>query len=208
VRKRSRLLLVGLAAAITLGAIISTASANRIATSNQFFRVVWTELPFVGFVTIRCPVTIEGSFHSSTISKVTEALVGYVTRAAVGNPCPSGNGSARILTATLPWHMRYDSFEGPLPNITSIKLRLIGAAFEVTSSGVFCLFQSTVASPMKGVVNVEAGHAATTLRAEAAPIPLSSGSTILCNTSGRLGPEPGVVTLLGNTTPITVTLVQ
>jgi hypothetical protein len=210
VRNRSKLVLVALTAALTLGALVGMASANRIAQSNQTFRSTWNALEFIGFVTIRCHVTIEGSFHSRTISKVAEALVGYVSRAIVDEGHCTG-GSARVLSESLPWHIRYASFTGTLPNITGIVLRQVNAAFQVSAvvlgAQVNCLFKSTAASPMRGTVEVSGG-VAQNLTPEAAQIPRSSGSEFSCGNSGRLGGTSTSLTVQGATTKITVTLVQ
>lgn len=209
-RNRTKLVLAALTAALTLGALVGMASANRIAQSSQSFRTTWNSLEFLGFLTIRCHVTIEGSFHSRTISKVAEALVGYVSRAIVDEGHCTG-GSARVLGANLPWHIRYESFTGTLPGITGINLRQVNAAFQVSGtllgSQVNCLFTSSAASPMRGTVNVGTGGVAESLTPEeAAPIPKTSGGE-LCGTSGRLRGTSTSMTVQGAATKITVTLV-
>lgn len=102
-------ILTALIATAVLGALVANAAANRIALSTPSFRATWTNLEWQaagGLFTIRCPVTIEGSFHSNTISKVLEALIGYVTRAAVGAPAACTGGTVTMLTSVLPWHIR------------------------------------------------------------------------------------------------------
>jgi hypothetical protein len=189
-RNRSKLLLAGLTAALAFGAFVSAAPAVRLALSGQQFRATWNKLQFQGFVTIECHVTIEGSFHSRTISKVLEALVGYVSRVTVDSTNCT-NGSARALTELLPWHIRYGGFTGTLPDITGINLRLVRGAFLVQVAGIApakCLYESTAASPMKGVVNrITATRVAESLRVEQAGIPFTSGtSSFSCGNSGRL----------------------
>jgi hypothetical protein len=209
--RHGKLLISGLISALTLGALVSTASANRVALSNQTFRATWTELGFIGFVTVRCPVTIEGSFHSRTGSKIAEQLIGYVTKATISEGRCTG-ASARVLQESLPWHIRYESFTGVLPRISGVGLRKVGLAFQVTGVvlgfPVSCLFKSTAASPAVGTVNVNtATGAVESLRPnEAAPIPLSSGSGA-CGNSARLSGTSTTVTTQGSTTRITFTLV-
>jgi hypothetical protein len=152
-RRRVRLPLVALGAALLLSATLATAGATRIATSEQRFRVVWRELIFSGGLSLTCPVTIEGSLHSKTISKVLEALIGYVSAATVGATC--NGGAARILPETLPWHIRYNGFTGTLPRITEIHIRLVNFAWLTNAGGLTCLFQSTAASPMRWWIRVE-----------------------------------------------------
>lgn len=208
-RNRSKLLLAALTAALMLGALLSTASATRIATSNQNFTATWAKLRFIGglFGNVECAVTIEGSFHSRTITKMLELLVGYVTRATVAETRCTG-GSARALASTLPWHIRYNGFSGTLPNITQIHLRIVGAGFLVQVGGVPCLYLSSANSPMRGWVNrsTTTGEATSIRVDETAAIPKSSGSGI-CPGTGRLEGITNSLTLQGNTTKITVTLV-
>jgi hypothetical protein len=221
-RHRSKLLLAGLTAALAFGAFVSASSANRLGlkggTSNgQQFRATWNKLKFEGFATVECHVTIEGSFHSRTISKVLEALVGYVSRVTV-DETRCTNGSARALTETLPWHIRYGGFTGTLPIITGILLRLVGGRFLVQVAGLInakCLYTSSAASPMKGIVNrntaTGAGEGeATSLRVEEpAAIPFTSGtSSFACGASGRLEGTTTGLTEGATTTKITVTLVE
>src|SRR5580765_3632601 len=107
-RTRSKLLLAALATTAFMSIAVSSANARRFEISNQRFRAVWTFLEFTanGHV-ILCPVTLEGSFHSRTLSKVSGQLIGYVTNAFVpATECVTG-GRARALTETLPWHMQY-----------------------------------------------------------------------------------------------------
>jgi hypothetical protein len=219
-RIRSKLLLTALTASLVFAVMVSSSSARRFALSNQLFRVTWSSLeftgrePFGGTLRIRCPVTLEGSFHSRTLSKVSGQLIGYVTRAALTRPCNGGeawilNGIERP-TNTLPWHIRYDRFIGTLPAIERIRLQLINASFLVLIGGsIGCLFESTAARPAFGFVEREAGGLANTLSADpTSQIPLKASlETIFCPSEGSFEGS-GNVTLLGNTTRISVTLVQ
>jgi hypothetical protein len=216
--RNSKLLLTALGAAAVLGALVSAASANRIALSNQTFRATWTWefVEPIGFIALRCPVTIEGSFHSRTMSKVLEQLIGYVTQATLAETRCTG-GSARILTETLPWHIRYNGFGGTLPAITRINIRIVGLAFlmqlPLPEGMQRCLYKSTAASPFKGVVNrnTTTGEA-TTLTPETARIPLFSEAlneftTPVCFATIGLRSSTTSFTVQNSTTKITVTLV-
>jgi hypothetical protein len=163
-RNRSKLLLAGLTAALMLATAVSTASAGRLEISEREFRAIWSSLTFDPDVggSVICPVTLGGSFHSRTIRKTINALIGAITSAAVG-ACGAGT-SATVLTATLPWHLTYNGFEGRLPTITGIRLLLIGAAFQVQSDAT-CLARTDVAEPAGGTVAISGGQA-TTIRAD------------------------------------------
>jgi hypothetical protein len=203
VRNRSKLLLAALTAAITLGALVGVSGANRIATSSSTFRMSFANMKLIGFATVTCKVTMEGSYHSRTIAKVAEALIGYVTKVTV-QECTGGSATA----VGLPWHMRYEGFTGTLPRIETLKEKVVNGAFEVTAIGITCKFAGTTASPMKGIVtrNTASGVAESLRVDETSPIPVSSGG-FGCGTSGRLEGRSGAITVGGGTASITVTLV-
>lgn len=163
---RSKLVLSCLAATLLMAAAVSSASASRLSISGISFRVAWdrtiagaTDLTFAATVgeAVTCPVTLEGTLHSSTITKTAGLLIGYVTRASIATNgsttgrCTGGNGT--ILAATLPWHVQYSSFGGTLPNITSLTLRLINASFQI-ANGSECLARTTAAEPGVGIAEV------------------------------------------------------
>jgi hypothetical protein len=174
-RHRTTIALVAFAAALALAA--GSASANSLSYSSQFFRIIWTSLTFSesgGNFPISCPVTLEGSFHSRTVAKVREALVGVIYRASVNNPgCSEGQGT--ILRETLPWHVTYQSFTGTLPRIATIRHYLIGAAFQVEPGlGIVCLARSSTTSPAAGDAFRESGGNITSLTPDASlPLPIT-----------------------------------
>jgi hypothetical protein len=216
--RTSKILLTALTAALVLGAAVSTASARRLETSNQSYLVNWPSLELVArdlfgvSHTVKCPVTLDGSFHSRTLSKVSGQLVGYITTAEVNNAACTG-GHATVLRTTLPWHVRYDSFTGSLPSINGIRVQLIGAAFLVEIPPIStCLYRSTTESPAFGIINrdVETSVGRTLTADSTANIPLdttvphSSG----CPTSGRFQGTGEVFLQADWRTRITVRLVQ
>jgi len=84
-------LLVAVGAAALLSVCVSTATAGRLSTSSPTFRSTFRELRLrLPFGTTNCPVTLEGTLHSSTLAKVAGSLIGYITRASVANVCTSG----------------------------------------------------------------------------------------------------------------------
>jgi hypothetical protein len=151
---RSTFSVVALAAVMVMALTVSLASARRFGLSNQTFRAIWTLLRFEieGTATIECPVTLEGSFHSRTLSKVSGQLVGYVTRAFVRGGLTEclNTGNVRANTETLPWHIQYNSFIGTLPSISEINFEIIGADVNVDPSSIFlpnCRIRSEQAHP-------------------------------------------------------------
>jgi hypothetical protein len=216
---RSKLLLAALTATMVMALTVS-ASARRLEVSSQQFLAMWTSLTFentTGTSAVSCPVELEGTFHSKTLSKVSGQLIGHITRATIANETtgaepPCTGGTATVLTETLPWHIRYQSFAGTLPNIERITIQLIGASFRIRPNELTCLAATTATAPARGIITREVGGNATSIRAdELSTIPVS-GSFCGLGGNGRFKgtgevfqQAPG----LGlTTTRIRVTLVQ
>lgn len=208
----SKLLLASLAATAILAMAVGNASANHISLTNRNIRVTWTSLRLSNTVNsnvVLCPVTLEGSFHETSIVKTVGALVGYITRASVSNPCTGG--TATIHQESLPWHITYEGFVGTLPEIEKIKLLLIGIFFEIREASNTCSARTELEHPAIGFVNINR----TTKVAESLTpepntrIPLTNGAGgIFCGlASGIFGEPSQTLTVLGSTTRITVTLI-
>lgn len=202
--KHSKVWFALLGATVIFGALVGTASANRLSVSNQNIRATWTSLELINSsagVDVRCPVTLEGSLHSATISKVAGALIGYINRATTGT-CTGG--AATVLQETLPWHNTYQGFTGTLPNITTINTTVVRPGFKVTASffgiPVTCTYRT---SNVSGIYNREAGGALTSVRVEGREL-AAEGSG--CS-PGTLQGTSTTLTQAGTTTRITVTLI-
>jgi hypothetical protein len=198
-QQRVKITLLVLTAALALAAAVGNATARRLEVSEQRILVLFRALSFAsgGTTQIVCDLNIEGSFHSRTFSKVSGQLIGYITEAIVHRPCIRGsmwvlNGTERLPDGTLtrnalPWHIRYDHFEGTLPVITIIDLQLVGFAFLVEIGGLSCLYTSTAAKPMVDLAMIEGGGLGHPVgqvtglrRKEEFPIPISAGQSFLC----------------------------
>jgi hypothetical protein len=207
------MLFVGLTATIVMSFAVSSASARRFALNTQRWTAIWNPLNLTAAgVVLRCPVTLEGSFHSATLSKVSGQLIGYVTVARVAEAACT-NGSARALSETLPWHVQYNSFAGSLPNITEIRIALIGARFRTIISNNECLTETTQREPAFGRIKVtgaseEEIRKTNQMEAEEGASIVLRGNFI-CNLAGS-GRFSGTAELfqLGTTTRILVRLVQ
>ncbi len=163
-RNRSKLLLAGLCATFLLAAAVGTASANHLSVSEQAHRSRWTALRFeAGGFLITCEVELEGSFHSATIAKVANALIGHITEAAFRN-CTGGNMTAH--RETLPWHWQYRGFTGTLPRIETASINLVGALFRIApTGGPECEAGTTQAEPGIGTIAIGARGEATSITA-------------------------------------------
>jgi hypothetical protein len=164
-----------MAAAALLVALAGTASANDLSIGSATPRITWSRLDFSdGSITLSCAVTLEASLHSTTIRKVLNALIGTISRAAA--EC---TGEARLLTETLPWHIRYAGFTGVLPNIASVSMYFVGPGILIRPMGLRCLARATESNPWSEIAGVSAG-VVTEIRAdESAEIPLTGE---FCNT--------------------------
>jgi hypothetical protein len=143
--KFSKLLLVVVGATVLLGALVSSASARNLSTSSQSNAVLWRRVDFSGgFGTVECEVKASGSFHTRTIAKVV-ALVGYITEATILRCARAG---ATINQASLPWHRRYKSFTGTLPNITGESETITGLEWTVREPvfGITCTVRRETSS--------------------------------------------------------------
>jgi hypothetical protein len=204
-------MLTALVLGAALAMLAAPASARRLEFSNQTFRAVFPGGESIENFNVNCPVTLEGSFHSRTMAKVSGALVGYVTRGVVGSASCSG-GRMRFLTERLPWHIRFQSFAGTLPNITRMTFQIVGwgILFEYTiAPGSTCLYLTTAAMPTRFILSREAGGAIEPFTLdEASAINLFTGEPFICPASKVLGGQFTYRVLGSTSTKIVVRLVQ
>jgi hypothetical protein len=197
-RTRSKLLLAGLTATAVFSLAVSSASARRFEASNEHYLAIWPALKFSGgFSPVECPVTLEGNYHSRIISKVSGQLIGFVTSAEVRASACTG-GSATVLHANLPWHLRFDRWAGTLPNISSIRQQLVGGEFRIDEGIFTCLSITRAGEPGFGTIAVVSG-AARTIAAE---------GTISCEGINGTFSGTGEVFVQRSTTRILIRLVQ
>lgn len=193
-----------IAAVVTMavGVLAGTASARILSTSSLTLRVAFSEVRITGaFGNIGCQFTLEASLHSRrAITKVGGVLVGYLTSANVGT---CAEGQATVLRETLPWHLRYGSFAGTLPNITSVSLDIVGFALRTREPFLTCLLTSTSLEPVTlSALRETASRTFTTAR-------LANTIRTTCGEGFNAGmsSSAGVVTVPNSATMITVTLI-
>jgi len=206
---RSKLALAGLTAALVMG-LAAGSDANRLSVSSRTFRVTWTKLSFFsegGIInpTLECPVTFEGSLHSSVITKTAGSLSGYVTKAIIGSAACTG-GHATILQEKLPWHLTYEGFTGGLPRITGFILAVHTTAFLIETGGLLCLYQENGTARSRVTVNISGGVATSITHDTTIRLPKFSGSSF-CPSEGGLEGNSNQPTVLGSTTTITIRLI-
>jgi len=198
-------LLAVVGAAVVLSALVGSASAGRLSLSSGTWRVTFASLTLRYLEEINaatCAITLEGSFHARSIVKRANTLFGYVTRAATGS---CSLGSATLLTETLPWHVRYQSFAGTLPNITSMGIDIVGLAIRTRGiNGTICLTITMTTEPLRLRLTRETVTRAL-LEAEAEG---EVHAEVGClSAPGRFTGRSGSVSVQGSATRITVTLI-
>jgi hypothetical protein len=200
--RRCKLLLAFAIATVTLGVLTSSSGARSFSTTSQTMRTQFRELKFEGpFGTTTCQMTMEGSLHSRTIAKTAGSLVGYITSVRLG---VCAQGTATVLTETLPWHMQYGSFSGTLPSISEIELQVIGASFRVRETfGVTCLATSTRERFWRKILRFLGG----VIKREVARAILRTGAECF-GAEGTLSSDEAPVTVQGSSTAsITINLI-
>ncbi len=218
----TRKLLLAAAAAllVVLALAVGTAAANRFRVSSTNFSMKWREFNVPTGQTEEspegrlrhCPLTMSGSFHSTTIPKVVTTLVGYVNTAQMGT-CTGEGGTVTLLRTGLPWHLQYESFTGTLPAILSFRLGLIGFRMSIEVPPLFgtvCLIQTTTAEPLNINFTRERGGAITSVGGTESLIDARDTTGILCDGSNpplawRMGGEGTLDN--GSGARVTVTLI-
>jgi hypothetical protein len=202
--------IAALTATLLLACAVSSASARSLSVSNQSIRVTWARLEFAeALVTIRCQVTLEGSFHTQTIAKIVGSLVGYVTRAIMNqSACTNGRGAVFNGTEaynggtapnTLPWHLTYESFQGSLPNITALQALVTGFRTGIEASG--CVAQYGAATDnITASANREASGGLTSL----SPVAGRNGLTKIREDNDPFNICPGSASMVGTSTSLSV----
>ena len=207
-RHLRKLILATIAATLFMILMITAASANRLRLSSKNIRIVWTEMILTngagGEGLITCPVTLEGSIHSATVSKVIGSLVGHINRATIAEASCRG-GRATISQASLPWHTTFEGFTGTLPRIASMILSLQGVNFVIEVFGVVCGYGRPEENS-RGIANVEAGGTITSLNSDTSIAIAKLTGGILCPSTGGFSGTASVM-VQGTTTRLTVRLI-
>jgi len=171
-----------------------TAAAGRLEVSSVPFTISFNPLAITyGVTTIRCPVTLEGTFAARTFAKTTGGQVASLTRANVAtSSCV--NGRMTYNNEGLPWRVNYTSFSGALPSIAAIRTALVGVSFNIEGPLIPpCRFTTSSASSWNTELNREAGGTVTSVSAAGT----ISSETINCSSAsfsetGRLTGEGGL----------------
>lgn len=163
--RKSRLILVGLAATALLALASAGASARSFSVNERNFELVWNNGPApktfftfaFGFHVIECGITLLGSFTGNTIAKERTVAKFRINHVLIESICQGGE--VRYLAETLPWEGFYQSFAGALPNITAINVSIRRVAFRITPIGeLSCLWQTSEVEPALGIFRIAGGR--------------------------------------------------
>jgi hypothetical protein len=161
---RKTILAVGCLLAFALFA--NAASANRLAVNELRFSASSGALTFASSSgNVICRVTLGGEFHSRTMSKVANSLVGYINsgRAEGCTSSIGGTTSVTVLASTTrPWHITYESFTGRLPVIATITDLIHNAEYLINAGGG--LYQCLDSGNVRQISNIESGGRVTSIR--------------------------------------------
>jgi hypothetical protein len=157
---RIRLLLGAVTAALALSLAAGSASANRSISVTPGGLITATSnglTTFEELLDITTSVTLVGSLHR-VIPKIIGWLAGLIRscRAALGTSpqLPEFTFDVRC-ELTLEWHVRYNGFEGTLPNIAAIRLIFLNIGIRIRDLeprvGLYnCLFPGNLPVTARG----------------------------------------------------------
>ncbi|HEX7289613.1 MAG TPA: hypothetical protein VF250_00685 [Conexibacter sp.] len=198
-------LAAGALSAVLLSLASAATPAGRLLVRNssgtRTWSISWSGVTFrsngiVPISTACPPITLSGSLHSGTITKTAGSLIGYVVNASGSGTCTE-SWRGRVLTEGLPWHVRYQSFTGTLPNISSIGIRIVGFEYRLTEPvGAECLVRSTEAQPL-AMTWTRAASGAVSGSALSGTITANCGLAFEVTSSGAGAPTPSTsITLI------------
>ena len=153
--KPVRAMLVGLVSALVLAGLVATASAAWLSSSELALIAGWERMDIAGgFGTVECTLVLENVLHRSIFTKTVNSLIGYVQYANISS---CRRGSATVLRETLPWHIRYRSFTGILPRLTSLSLLVTGIAFRIREPIFGFIYLTGPGQSMYETMNIGSG---------------------------------------------------
>jgi hypothetical protein len=184
-QRRFRLLLAVACALSVMSLAGGTSMANRLSVDTIPFILSFSPMFSNELVTVSCDAIIfTGAFHRRTFTKTPGLLLGTITEVAIESPETCEGGTVILLNETLPWHFRYVSYTGTLPNITLIDFHIVGATMGATALGVTCLYRTTAANPAGIEATLEAGGRVTAVTADSSLTIPTITPGLMCQMAG------------------------
>ncbi len=174
-----RKILIAITTAVVISVVGGQAAVARTGIRFNRTTIYWGGAETIGgpFGLVICPVTATITLHQ-TVAKIRGALMGLANLGYSTSSCITGNagqlvGNRRVTGLAGPYHVQFQSFDGTLPNITSISFAIVGVSFWITEPtfGVSCL----TAGPQSITATTTGGNPATGLSISAASIALEGG---------------------------------
>jgi len=100
-------------------------------------------------------VTLQGSMNSSSFIKRNTENIGLITGARVGTA--NCIGLKQFTLEGTPWRLQYNGFTGTLPNIGTIRVRLINAVIRITEA-TGCQYKTLETDALRLILRGEASH--------------------------------------------------
>ncbi|HET6447498.1 MAG TPA: hypothetical protein VFG31_00200 [Conexibacter sp.] len=183
---RNTAALVVVLAAAWLALLVSSASATEAVTfvPARSISASGTLTMTAEALSMRCPVTLSGSFNTGSLAVTRGTQWGSVSR-FTWSACTGGELRTAL---SLPWPLRYRSLPGEYPTAArNVTLDLSGMALQGTIGGLTCLYSGTLGqqiglSPERTYEEAWSTGSDTVLAEER--LPLVSGA--LCPSSARI----------------------
>jgi len=156
-KRHVQLALAGIAATLLLGLAANPTFAGRLSLTARTIKIVWPRLEFndeTGTARATCPVTLQGSFHSSTMRKTVGAVLGYVNGHETGR-CSFGEAEFERGISGV-WSIQYVGFTGTLPSLSGFTVKIVGVKYWFTAfNNEICTYYEAGSEQVKGTFQIE-----------------------------------------------------
>lgn len=185
-RINARLVLMALIASVALAfGSGSAAASRRLEVNMNFLQLLAAALVFTApeiEVPITCEVLREIRLNRQ-IEKRVGAEMGAIVAAFTLRACTGGS----LTFLGLPWPIQYDGFNGTLPRITGIRIRVVNMAVLIVAAGGLarCLYRGTLGMTLN--VN-ERSEISSSTASEASMVPLATqlAGSLFCPRVGAI----------------------
>ncbi len=187
-------------AVLALTAFAGSAPARRLRVNDQNYEWIWEgaagrlRMSTAGR-TIACNITLKGQFEAASFEKVTTPALARITETV--NPgageCQSMMEERFVALASTPWEVRYESFTGTLPNISSIIVRVIRGGFRLTLGTEVCDYPFETNRYFRATIAVDGAGRLTSITPDVARRIPSTSAGLVCRLEEATFENAGVV---------------
>ncbi len=159
-RTTERALLIALTSTLAIVAIAGTATGRSFRFDEPEFEWAWTAFTIrYNAREVSCPLTLQGRFNATTIAKNIGRGIGII-REKVEAPEMCTRGSTLIVSGIPALEVRYEGFEGTLPDITGIRVAIPGLSYTVREF-ITCEYIPPGERPLRARIAVAGGRLTT-----------------------------------------------